>query len=133
MCNRVFAFPNQIKYIVIVALPGGLRSSIPALLKFDLLPISAQTPANAPVVTGSAILHSVDCHPTWYRSVAQIRHFCHMRLLLVTLHFPIRDMWLQPFAKVESAHNRVCDCHYDKDYCDDGKDSQRFPNGKVLR
>ncbi len=65
--------------------------------------------------------------------MAEIWHFRHVRLLLVAVNLPSRNVGLQTLAEVDGTHDSICDGHHNQHNSNDSKGGQRLSDWKILR
>ena len=63
----------------------------------------------------------------------KVWHLHHVGLFLFALDFSVGNIWLEPFSKIDSAHNGVDYRDDDEDDGDDSECCQRFANGDVFQ
>lgn len=81
---------------------------------------------------GSSLMSLFNCHSTWNRGMGQIRHLCHVVLLLFTLLLPTNDMRFQTLIEIHRTCDRIDDSNDDKDQCDDCKCCNNLLDGNVI-
>jgi len=118
--DRVFAFCSQTRHL---PLQRG-NTSTQAFID------PPQTPFDAIAESTLALRISINRHSTWNGSMAEIWHFRHVRLLLVAVNLPSRNVGLQTLAEVHGTHDCVCDGHHNQN--NDSERGQRFPDWNKL-
>jgi len=82
--NRVFALCSQTRHLPLQRVNTSTQAFIDA----------PKTPFDAIAESTLALRRSINRHSTWNGSMAEIWHFCHVRLVLVAVNLPSRNMGL---------------------------------------